>query len=863
MSAETSVSRVIGFWRTVALLLRVARHRSSGRIQRQQQLLNQRTGSSINALSVLAVIALWGLMAGLNGGAAYVFYQSVSIAQKEARDQGKIAVGRSFLEDLRAFENAPTKSDRQAAQDRLENAYEREAHFRANDRDSRKEAEKFLRNAVNSGRSNEFIAVDGGTQVFGSLNQFGPVPPMLATLVLAWWLITLVFQGEGLELDLQRRRHPMWEWLFTHPVRPGAVFLAEMLSPIAANPIYVTAPLFFAILYGTAYDAPTGLAAMVLIGVPVAIAAACAGKALEIGVILRFPPRSRGALIGFMSWLGYVAMLSFLLIAATIDNIVPIVARVLRPVAQILWWPLPAWAIGLRPDGSLSFLWGLAAWWIAAAMMITGAVWFTVWGAQRGLAGNTETKSIPSATRIFTLPFLRKDPLYRKEILWFLRDRGAIVQAILVPLTIAGFQLFNLRTFAQHSWQFLSGLAIIFGTYFLWILGPRSLASEGSALWIAQTWPRGLEELMKAKARLWFIISTSLVTVVFIYALIRFPSDWWKVLLIWIGWNLFGRSMAMKAVTLVTTPSASGEPEKVSSGRRSAAALGMFTFAIGVLGQKWSLAIVGIVYSWLTAAAMWQNFRARLPYLFDPWSEELPTPPTLMHAMVAISAFIEGSSIVTGVFIFLFAQIGGKELLPIAHAITLGVVAIIVWLVTSEFLRGRGVKHRDVWSWHRPEAFTKWWWWSGEGKYDARFVVALIVGGIAGLVLGLLATGYVWVFSNIGPFTDAFRGAGEQAKNVPNAWTSLFIIGVFFAPFAKEYLFRGLLFRALDREWGGWSAVFGSAAFFAIYHPPASWLPVGILGVAAALVFKKTGRLTPAVVLHMVYNALVIGLAKQ
>jgi membrane protease YdiL (CAAX protease family) len=81
-------------------------------------------------------------------------------------------------------------------------------------------------------------------------------------------------------------------------------------------------------------------------------------------------------------------------------------------------------------------------------------------------------------------------------------------------------------------------------------------------------------------------------------------------------------------------------------------------------------------------------------------------------------------------------------------------------------------------------------------------------------------------------------------------------IGV--APFAEEYLFRGLLFRALDVEWGGWRAVLGSAAFFAIYHPPLSWLPVALLGAANALLFKSTRRLAPAVALHMVYNAIVL-----
>src|SRR6185437_1893935 len=120
-----------------------------------------------------------------------------------------------------------------------------------------------------------------------------------------------------------------------------------------------------------------------------------------------------------------------------------------------------------------------------------------------------------------------KDPLYRKEFLWFTRDRSAIVQAVLVPLTVAGFQLFNLRGIfndVQSAWNYLSGAAILFGTYFLWVLGPKSLASEGTALWISLTWPRGLESLLKAKAWLWSMISSALVLVVLGYAVFLFPS---------------------------------------------------------------------------------------------------------------------------------------------------------------------------------------------------------------------------------------------------------------------------------------------------------------------------------------------------
>ena len=79
------------------------------------------------------------------------------------------------------------------------------------------------------------------------------------------------------------------------------------------------------------------------------------------------------------------------------------------------------------------------------------------------------------------------------------------------------------------------------------------------------------------------------------------------------------------------------------------------------------------------------------------------------------------------------------------------------------------------------------------------------------------------------------------------------------APLAEEFLFRGLLYRALDREWGGWKAVVGAAAFFAIYHPALSWAPVAVLGAANCVLFRRSGSLAPCVVLHMTYNAIVLG----
>ncbi|NWM49786.1 hypothetical protein, partial [Escherichia coli] len=82
---------------------------------------------------------------------------------------------------------------------------------------------------------------DNAEPGLSNLAKAGPVGMILGSIVLLWWFAMLICQGEGLELDLQRRRHPMWEWLLSHPIGAGAVFFAEMLAPLSANLTYWTA----------------------------------------------------------------------------------------------------------------------------------------------------------------------------------------------------------------------------------------------------------------------------------------------------------------------------------------------------------------------------------------------------------------------------------------------------------------------------------------------------------------------------------------------------------------------------------------------------------------------------------------------
>ncbi|HEY0704114.1 MAG TPA: CPBP family intramembrane glutamic endopeptidase [Candidatus Acidoferrales bacterium] len=841
------------FWETVWTLLGAARQRAKGRRLRQSELLQQRRASNNAYWGVLLTMLLAVI---INAIAAFVVEGAVKGAQRaEAERKGQVVVSENFL--LAVNRSRISEARAPGAGRRIMAAYyPDEAKRIVNEYGGTDEdVEKKLREEMEDEGGRNFVVAGRVERGISGLPQAGALTALSGSTALLLWLAMLIFQGEGLELDLQRRRHPMWEWLFSHPVPEGAVFLAEMLSPIAANPMYWGAPIFVGITYGLVYGLELGVLAAFLIGIPFAIAASCLGKALEIAVILRVAPRTRGAIIGLMGWLGYASMFFFFFSITLIPKIEPVLRKAPDALTRMPW-PWLNLYLGAHQGSSFSFLSGLLTCWLFAAVITAAAVQFSVWGAARGLSGNFGAEDSRPATPGKKATQFGREPLYRKEFLWFIRDRSAIVQTILIPLTVAGFQLFNLRGLLAHAsgaWNYLCGAAILFGTYFLWILGPKSLLSEGNALWIALTWPRGLEDLLKAKAWLWSMIATAMVVLVLGYAAFAYPQNIKQIALVGIGWFFFGRSMAEKTVTLVTVTSDSGEPQKIPRGRLWAAQLGMLTFALGVLTQQWHIAVMGIVYSYITAAAMWQNFRARLPYLYDPWSEKLPPAPTLMHAMIAISVLIEVGAVVMAIFV----GVAGRQHIGMAMAIAYAMCAAVVSVGTANFLRNRDVTLRDVCRWPlagaaEPEAPS---WLDGVGVRGGFAAMALGVAG--GVALGLFAHGYEAVLQHIPWAAEMIRKSQEEMAKEPGVLTAYVAMAVFVAPFAEEYLFRGLLFRALDREWGGWRAVLGSAAFFAIYHAPLAWLPVGMLGAANAMLFKKTGRLEAAMILHMVYNAVV------
>lgn len=104
----------------------------------------------------------------------------------------------------------------------------------------------------------------------------------------------------------------------------------------------------------------------------------------------------------------------------------------------------------------------------------------------------------------------------------------------------------------------------------------------------------------------------------------------------------------------------------------------------------------------------------------------------------------------------------------------------------------------------------------------------------------------------------------EMLKD-PNAVWVLGIFAVVFGPLFEEIIFRGFLFRPLERSLGGIAAIGITSAVFAAPHGAQygwAWQILLLLfaaGAAFGFVRWKSGSLWPAIAMHVGYNGLQVG----
>ena len=124
-----------------------------------------------------------------------------------------------------------------------------------------------------------------------------------------------------------------------------------------------------------------------------------------------------------------------------------------------------------------------------------------------------------------------------------------------------------------------------------------------------------------------------------------------------------------------------------------------------------------------------------------------------------------------------------------------------------------------------------------------------------------MAIGIVWVLTQEGD-VEKQSALGEALAAMPPAIFALWVFSRIFGttllvPLIEELFFRGYLLRRLDS--GGIAmrvvAIATSAGLFAVLHD--RWLLAAAAGVVLSLLVLRQGRLTAAILAHVVANGIV------
>ncbi len=149
----------------------------------------------------------------------------------------------------------------------------------------------------------------------------------------------------------------------------------------------------------------------------------------------------------------------------------------------------------------------------------------------------------------------------------------------------------------------------------------------------------------------------------------------------------------------------------------------------------------------------------------------------------------------------------------------------------------------------RPFLAALGWGWSGRLRFWGS--VGL------GVVLFLAGTGIAKLLG-----ADQPTQLEQIINSSPGARYLIAALAVLTAPFIEEFIYRGVLYAALQRLVGVTGAVLLILGLFTLIHVPQYWpnfgviAAVGMLSVSLTFIRAYTGRLLPCIVIHLVFNGI-------
>jgi membrane protease YdiL (CAAX protease family) len=159
-------------------------------------------------------------------------------------------------------------------------------------------------------------------------------------------------------------------------------------------------------------------------------------------------------------------------------------------------------------------------------------------------------------------------------------------------------------------------------------------------------------------------------------------------------------------------------------------------------------------------------------------------------------------------------------------------------------------------------------WWLALHRHRVGWEMLGLRGfeaGAVGLGCGLMIASFGFNFF-YASFLDIFNLRIQEDMSPVFAETSypwlLLAVGVVLAPVVEEIAFRGFVFAGLRQKYGWKKAALVSAAIFAAFHLSlTALLPVFVLGYIFAYLYQQSNSIWPAILMHVLTNALSLGMA--
>ena len=628
-------------------------------------------------------------------------------------------------------------------------------------------------------------------------------------------------------------QRPDWdlEWLVTLPASTATVLWARVLERSVANPAGLLAVLptttIIAWYSGLGWLSPLPALAASLI---LLLLAAMLRTLVDTGLRLSLTPAQLGNLQALLSVAGLFPMYMGMSFGMGTGGFAHAWAAAMP--AWSAWTPPGLLVTLLNAQGAAAALAGALLLAQCLCLMLLGMAILRrqlrhgVVGAGQREAGRQRSPAArPAGKRRAGIGTV----IQRRELTLLLRDRNFMVQTLLLPLLILGGQaLFSGQARDLQallaSPALLASTGFFLGTYVLMMSAFQTLNKEGGALWLLYTFPVSVEQALRQKAQLWAALALLYPVILFGAALAW--QDAWR-------WDMAGlmllalAGIPLYSVIAVALGVFSSDPlatEAVAKIRPAYTYLyllltGLYIAALaaGSLAQQ----LVFVVLTVALAVALLQKARDAMPYLLDPAA----SPPARVSASDGLMAAMLFFTLQTLAWLLLKSQVAAP-LAQVAIAFA-SAGAITYLLVRLVYWRSKTAGVPRI----------------GQGRQALRH-------GAAGAMLAALF-GIVYTLVLQPPVAAPFAG---------HPWNGLWLLAltVLAAPLCEEFIFRGLIQGGLRRSLPAWQAIGIAAAIFAIMHPPASMLPVFVLGLCTGHAYERSGALLAPMLVHAGYNAAIL-----